>query len=55
MKRQSNFRETIEENATIQMISEMQSEVDQDNANASAKKVEALLKAEIIFGIKSKL
>ena len=43
---QANFRESIEENATIQMIAEIQSdhEVDQDNVNASAKKVETLLK-----------
>ena len=40
---QANFRESIEENATIQMIAEIQSEVDQDNVNASAKKVETLL------------
>ena len=37
----------IEENATIQMISEIQSDVDQDNVNASAKKVETLLKTII--------
>ena len=40
---QANFRESIEENATIQMIAEIQSDVDQDNVNASAKKVETLL------------
>ena len=44
---QANFRESIEENTTIQMIAEIQSEVDQDNVNASAKKVETLLKTII--------
>ena len=44
---QANFREPIEESATIQMIVEIQSEVDQDNVNASAKKVETLLKTII--------
>ena len=44
---QSNFRKTLEENATIQMISEMQSDVDRDNVNASAKKVDTLLKTII--------